>query len=37
LALLASLVAGGDTLHGTVVDTAGHPLAGATVNVLSSV
>ena len=33
LALLASLVAGGDTLHGTVVDTAGHPLAGATVNV----
>src|SRR2546428_5913442 len=33
LALFASLVAGGDTLHGTVVDTAGHPLAGATVNV----
>ena len=33
LARLASLVAGGDTLHGTVVDTAGHPLAGATVNV----
>ena len=33
LALLARLVAGGDTLHGTVVDTAGHPLPGATVNV----
>ena len=33
LALLASLVAGGDTLHGTVVDTAGHPLAAATVSV----
>jgi outer membrane receptor protein involved in Fe transport len=33
LALLASLAAGGDTLHGTVVDTAGHALATATVSV----
>jgi hypothetical protein len=32
-ALLASLLAGGDTLRGTVVDTAGHPLAAATVSV----
>ena len=32
-ALLASLLPGGDTLRGTVVDTAGHPLAAATVSV----
>src|SRR6266702_798395 len=32
-ALLASLLAGDDTLRGTVVDTAGHPLAAATVSV----
>src|SRR5205809_6302227 len=32
-ALLASLLTGGDTLRGTVVDTAGHPLAAATVSV----
>jgi hypothetical protein len=32
-ALLAPLLAGGDTLRGTVVDTAGHPLAAATVSV----
>src|SRR5438128_8505880 len=34
-ALLASLLPGGDTLRGTVVDTAGHPLAAATVSVRS--
>jgi outer membrane receptor protein involved in Fe transport len=33
LALLAPLLAGGDTLRGTVVDTAGHPLAAASVSV----
>jgi outer membrane receptor protein involved in Fe transport len=33
LTLLASLVAGGDTLRGTVADTAGHPLATAAVSV----
>ena len=32
-ALLTSLLAGGDTLRGTVVDTAGHPLTAATVSV----
>jgi len=33
LALLAPLLAGGDTLRGTVADTTGHPLAAATVSV----
>ena len=33
LALVASLVGAGDTLQGTVADTAGRPLAAATVNV----
>src|SRR2546425_6532760 len=33
LALFASLVAGGDTLHGTVVHPAVHPLAGFRENV----
>src|SRR5437879_4525231 len=32
-ALLTSLLAAGDTLRGTVVDTAGHPLAAASVSV----
>ena len=32
-ALVVSLLAGDDTLRGTVVDTAGHPLTAATVSV----
>ena len=33
LALFASWLAGGDTLRGTVADTAGHPIASAAVSV----